>query len=139
MRCELCDELGGELLWQDSVCRVVLVNDPDYPGFCRVIWQAHIKEMTDLTTSQRGRLMEVVFALEQVLRQTLSPEKINLASLGNVTPHLHWHVIPRFRSDPHFPNPIWAIASRIAPKNARTIDKNQIKLLLSQQLFQQPS
>lgn len=139
MRCELCDELGGELLWQDSVCRVVLVNDPDYPGFCRVIWQAHIKEMTDLTASQRGRLMEVVFALEQVLRQTLSPEKINLASLGNVTPHLHWHVIPRFRSDPHFPNPIWAIASRIAPKNARTIDKNQIKLLLSQQLFQQPS
>ena len=139
MRCELCDELGGELLWQDSVCRVVLVNDPDYPGFCRVIWQAHIKEMTDLTTSQRGRLMEVVFALEQVLRQTLSPEKINLASLGNVTPHLHWHVIPRFRSDPHFPNPIWAIASRIAPKNARAIDKNQIKLLLSQQLFQQPS
>lgn len=139
MRCELCDELGGELLWQDSVCRVVLVNDPDYPGFCRVIWQAHIKEMTDLTASQRGRLMEVVFALEQVLRQTLSPEKINLASLGNVTPHLHWHVIPRFRSDPHFPNPIWAIASRIAPKNARAIDKNQIKLLLSQQLFQQPS
>ena len=139
MPCELCDELGGELLWQDSVCRVVLVNDADYPGFCRVIWQAHIKEMTDLTASQRGRLMEIVFTLEQVLRQTLLPDKINLASLGNVTPHLHWHVIPRFRSDPHFPNPIWAIASRIAPKTARVIDKNQIKLLLSQKLLQQPS
>lgn len=139
MPCELCDELGGELLWQDSVCRVVLVNDPDYPGFCRVIWQAHIKEMTDLTASQRGRLMEIVFTLEQVLRQTLLPDKINLASLGNLTPHLHWHVIPRFRSDPHFPNPIWATASRIAPDTARAIDKNQIKLLLSQKLLQQPS
>jgi len=42
-----------------------------------------------------------------VLRQALGPSKINLASLGNMVPHLHWHVIARFDWDSHFPNPIW--------------------------------
>jgi len=36
--CEFCSQAGGEVLWQDAACRVVLVADPDYPGFCRVIW-----------------------------------------------------------------------------------------------------
>ena len=107
MACELCDTLGGELLWQDEVCRVVRVNDPDYPGFCRVIWKRHVQEMTDLAADERRHLMAVTFAVERALRQVLSPDKINLASLGNVTPHLHWHVIPRFMDDRHFPNPIW--------------------------------
>jgi len=100
------------MLWQDGECRVVLVDEPDYPGFCRVIWNAHIKEMSDLTPLQRKHLMSVVFAVEQAVRQTLAPDKINLASLGNVVPHLHWHIIPRYRDDRHFPNPIWSEAVR---------------------------
>ena len=112
MACELCETSGGELLWQDDHCRVVRVADPAYPGFCRVIWQAHIKEMTDLAAADRQHLMNVVFAVESAVRQVLSPEKINLASLGNLTPHLHWHVIPRHRDDRHFPNPIWGESQR---------------------------
>lgn len=107
MACELCDGVGGELVWQDSKCRVVRVGDPDYPGFCRVVWQEHVKEMTDLAASDRLHLMRVVFGVESGLRELLSPDKVNLASLGNMTPHLHWHVIPRFRGDRHFPGPIW--------------------------------
>lgn len=107
MSCELCDELGGELLWRDDLCRVVLVADADYPGFCRVVWSEHVKEMTDLPQHLQEHMMQVVFATERAVRQVLSPDKVNLASLGNVTPHLHWHVIPRFASDRHFPNPVW--------------------------------
>lgn len=112
MTCELCANPGGELLWQDDFCRVVLVNDADYPGFCRVILKRHVKEMTDMEERERARLMTVVFAVELVVRRTLQPDKINLASLGNVVPHLHWHVIPRFADDRHFPNPIWGEAKR---------------------------
>lgn len=114
MTCELCDQPGGELLWQDGLCRVVRVDDPDYPGFCRVIWRAHVGEMTDLAPDARRHFMEVVFAAEQAVREVLRPDKINLASLGNLTPHLHWHVIPRFRGDRHFPNPVWGEAQREA-------------------------
>lgn len=110
--CELCETTGGELLWQDAFCRVILVADKDYPGFCRVIWHEHIKEMSDLTTVQQNRMMRVVFAVEAAVRDTLKPDKINLASLGNMVPHLHWHVIPRFKEDKHFPNPIWGEAQR---------------------------
>jgi diadenosine tetraphosphate (Ap4A) HIT family hydrolase len=112
MACALCDSPGGELLWQDDFCRVVQVGDPHYPGFCRVILNRHIKEMTDLGDSERSRLMAVVFAVEKAVREVLQPDKINLASLGNVVPHLHWHVIPRFVDDRHFPNPVWGEAKR---------------------------
>jgi diadenosine tetraphosphate (Ap4A) HIT family hydrolase len=107
MTCDLCSQTGGELLWQDTRLRVVHVTEPGYSGFCRVIWQAHVKEMTDLSEDDRLHLMEVVFAVESVVREQLEPAKINLASLGNLVPHLHWHVIPRFADDPHFPQAIW--------------------------------
>lgn len=111
--CELCAGPGGELVWQDDRCRVVRVGGregADYPGFCRVVWQRHAREMTDLTASERSHLMRVVFAVEGVLRECCQPDKINLASLGNLTPHVHWHVIPRWRDDRRFPAPIWATA-----------------------------
>jgi diadenosine tetraphosphate (Ap4A) HIT family hydrolase len=94
-------------LWQGDDCRVIYVEEAGYPGFCRVVWQAHVREMTDLSEDDRLRLMEVVFAVESVLREQLEPLKINLASFGNAVPHLHWHVIPRYADDPHFPQPAW--------------------------------
>lgn len=110
--CELCNQDGGEVIFRNDFLRVVLVDDADYPGFCRVICNAHIAEMTDLATRQRSTMMMTVCKVEQVLRETLQPDKINLASLGNMTPHLHWHVIPRFAHDKHFPQPIWGVAQR---------------------------
>ena len=86
-----------------------MVNDPHFVGFARVAWHEHVAEMTDLTPTQRRMLLDVVFTVEQVMRDILSPTKINLASLGNMTPHLHWHVIPRFANDVNFPNPVWAL------------------------------
>jgi diadenosine tetraphosphate (Ap4A) HIT family hydrolase len=107
MKCELCDSGGGTPIWRDERCRVVHVQEPGYAGYCRVIWNAHVKEMTDLTEAERAHYMRVVFTLESALREWLRPDKVNLASLGNVTPHLHWHVVARFRDDPHFPNAVW--------------------------------
>jgi diadenosine tetraphosphate (Ap4A) HIT family hydrolase len=119
MACELCEGDGGTLIWRNEDCRVVRVEEPGYPGFCRAIWNAHVKEMTDLTEDQRARFMRVVFTVETALRELLHPDKVNLASLGNVTPHLHWHVIPRFVGDPHFPNPIWGATMRQPESTAR--------------------
>ncbi len=112
--CPLCSVEGQDVLWRDDFCRVILVDDADYPGFCRVILNAHVKEVTDLTEAERGRLMRVVWAVEAAVRDELAPDKINLASLGNVVPHLHWHVIPRFTDDRHFPDPVWAAPRRPA-------------------------
>ena len=126
--CELCDSAGGETLWQDELCRVVLVENRDYPGFCRVILNQHVSEMTDLDATTRHKLMRVVFAVEQALRQLMQPAKINLASLGNRVAHLHWHVIPRFADDRHFPDSVWSEARR--PGVPRLVNRAALKRAL---------
>jgi diadenosine tetraphosphate (Ap4A) HIT family hydrolase len=127
--CALCLSPGGEVVWEDGLCRVVRVDGAEgdsFPGYCRVIWRAHVAEMTDLDAGSRRHLMNVVFAVETALRSLLAPDKINLAALGNMVPHVHWHVIPRWRDDSHFPAAIWAgpqqksaVAIRRAPTTPR--------------------
>lgn len=114
----LCAQAGGEVLWDDGFARIVLADEPDHPGFCRVILNAHRREMTDLAAEERSRLMDLVYAVERALRELMQPDKINLASLGNLVPHLHWHVIPRFADDPHFPGAVWAPKLREKPHAA---------------------
>jgi diadenosine tetraphosphate (Ap4A) HIT family hydrolase len=109
--CVFCDGEGGQRLWRDARCRVVLTDEP-FAGFCRVIWNAHVREITDLPAANRAHFMHVVYAVESALRARLTPIKMNLASLGNVTPHLHWHVIPRFADDSHYPQPVWGPRQR---------------------------
>ena len=110
--CEFCANAGGEVLWDDGFARVVLIGDADHPAYCRVILNAHRKDMTDLKEAERVRLMKTVFVVERVLRDLLAPDKINLASFGNMVPHLHWHIIPRFADDPHFPNAVFGERQR---------------------------
>lgn len=115
--CELCKQDGGEIIFRNTLLRVVIIDDEDYPGFCRVILNDHIKEMTDLPVSQRSELMAAVFAVEEAVREVMQADKINLASLGNMTPHMHWHIIPRYTKDKHFPRPIWAEPMRQNPSH----------------------
>ena len=110
--CELCAGDGGELLWRDDELRVVLIDDANYPGFVRVIWNEHVAEMSDLSVAQRGHVMAAVNAVELAQRDVLAPAKINLAAFGNMVPHLHWHVIPRFADDAHFPQSVWGERQR---------------------------
>lgn len=108
--CIFCNTTGGKVIWQDDLCRVVLTAEPDYPGFCRVIARQHAKEMTDLPDETQLHIMQVVLTVERVMREILRPDKVNLASLGNMVAHVHWHIIPRYHDDPHFPASIWAAA-----------------------------
>lgn len=115
--CELCAGPGGELLWEDAICRVVRVGGAEgaaFPGYCRVVCRQHVAEMSALSAGDAHRVIDVVLATERALRLCVQPDKINLASLGNLVPHLHWHVIPRWRDDSHFPAPIWAAPQRDA-------------------------
>lgn len=114
--CPLCTSDGGEVVWRDAVMRVVLVDDADYPGFCRVIWQDHVAELSDLDATSRAQLFDAIVVVERVLRARLQCDKVNVASLGNMVAHQHWHVIPRFRDDAHFPQSVWSARQRdVAP------------------------
>lgn len=82
--------------------------------------------------------MQAVVLLERFVLQEMKADKVNLATLGNVVAHLHWHVIPRFTDDAHFPAPVWASAKpdatlcsrqhRLFDSKARLIDDLAIQL-----------
>ena len=112
MSCVLCDTDGGELVWRGDKLRVIHADEAGFPAFYRVIWNAHVAEFSDLPASDRQHCMEAVALVEKALREQLQPTKINLAALGNMVPHLHWHVIARFDWDSHFPAPVWAPPQR---------------------------
>jgi len=112
--CPLCQTAGGTLLGTRGDWRVVRVDDPSFPAFYRVIAQHHVAEFSELLAPERQRGMDLVCAVERLLIERLRPTKVNLASLGNVVPHLHWHVIARFDWDSHFPQPVWAGPQRAA-------------------------
>ena len=118
--CVLCKEdlkpEEGQLIWRGDDCRVILVNDADLPGFCRVIWNRHVSEMTDLSYSEREHLMALVFAVEEAVRHVMHPDKVNIAALGNMVPHIHWHVIPRYKDDAFFPGSIWSARVQETPQ-----------------------
>ena len=110
--CPLCAETGGALVFQSKKFRVIRAFESGFPAFYRVVWTKHVTEFSDLSASDRARCMAAVCAVEQALRAQLQPTKVNLAALGNVVAHLHWHVIARFDWDTHFPAPVWATPQR---------------------------
>ena len=119
--CPLCAADGGLLVFRNSHLRIIQANsasEAGFPAFYRVVWMRHVAEFSDLSTAERETCMNAVLAVEQILRSELQPTKINLAALGNVVPHLHWHVIARFDWDSHFPAPVWSGPQR-APDLAK--------------------
>ncbi len=110
--CVYCYRGPENVIWSDDHCRVLHIADAKFAGFCRVVWDSHVAELSDLDEEARTRLMSVVVSVEKALREILTPAKINLASLGTIVPHLHWHVIPRYHDDSHYPEAIWAVAQR---------------------------
>ena len=111
--CPICsDTPGPHWLWRDDRLRVIDARDADHPAFLRVIWHGHEREMTDLSEADRLHLMDVVWQVERCVREIAQPDKINLGSLGNMVPHLHWHVIARWQDDAHFPGSVWSARQR---------------------------
>ena len=131
--CPLCTSPGGLAIAEykkdgkdAALFRIIRADDANFPVFYRLVWQNHVAEFSDLSPAERQLCMEAVACVEQALREQLNAAacpatKMNLASLGNVVPHLHWHIIARFDWDSHYPDPVWAAPRRTA--NAAQLDK----------------
>ncbi|GHC41495.1 HIT family protein [Alcaligenes pakistanensis] len=126
--CPLCALKPGQLLWSGVGIQVLAVTDSPFPGYTRVIWQDHVAEMTDLSDEQRQHLMAAVYLVEQTQREQLGTAKINLAQFGNQVPHLHWHIIPRWKDDPFFPDTAWSPAPERTAKQQQSWSSHEERL-----------
>jgi len=106
--CELCLTTTLPILWQNNRFRVILVNNQNLRGYLRLELIEHVKEIHHLTPAIQSEMYKIMNIIENIVTDVYSPDKINLASLGNKTPHIHWHIIPRFTNDNFFPQSIWS-------------------------------
>ncbi len=112
LHCELCQFDYTRALWQNDKFFIIAVQDEKFPGYVRLIWKEHVAEMTDLEAQDRLMIWKALDIIETCMRKHMHPDKINLAEFGNMVPHLHWHIIPRYTDDSHFPESIWGLQQR---------------------------
>lgn len=125
MTCPMCTR------WQDDVelriaelehCYVVLNRDQFFPGYTLVFAKEHVTELFHLDAQQRHGVMEEVSRVAAALDRAYRPTKMNYELLGNMVPHMHWHLVPRFAADPLWPRPIWSEShgeKRLTPEGYR--------------------
>jgi diadenosine tetraphosphate (Ap4A) HIT family hydrolase len=78
-----------------------------YQGYSVLLLKGHAREMTDLKPELSSKVFQELLEAQKILTKAFNPKKMNLCSLGNVVDHVHWHLFPRYESDPHFKNPPW--------------------------------
>jgi len=89
------------------LCKVLLMNDSQYPWFILVPRVAGVKEIIDLSEELQITLLQESGKLSKLLQQVFNPDKLNVAALGNMVPQLHVHHIARLTTDAAWPTPIW--------------------------------
>lgn len=93
------------------LCEVRLMDDANHPWLVLVPRVADMVELIDLAPAQRTRLTDEIDTACRALKTLFTPDKLNVAALGNLVPQLHVHVIARFRDDIAWPRPVWGNAT----------------------------
>ena len=88
--------------------RVSLNRDQFFPGYCFVYTKKHVTELFHLEEAVRNCVMAEVSAVAKALHHVFAPDKINYELLGNMAPHMHWHIVPRSSTDALWPRPHWS-------------------------------
>lgn len=109
--CIMCrrwdDERDLRIIELEHSC-VILNRDQFFPGYSLLFTKQHVTELFHLDQTVRSELMDEVSRVAAALDTVFKPTKINYELLGNMVPHMHWHLVPRFSNDPLWPRPIWA-------------------------------
>lgn len=97
-----------------DLCKLLLMNDSNYPWFILVPEREGKTEVFELDENDQQLLIKESNFLAQVLKHYFYADKINIAALGNVVPQLHIHHIARYQDDPAWPAPVWGVKPAIA-------------------------
>lgn len=93
-----------------QLCRVLLMNDSQYPWVILVPQHDAIREIYQLSASDQRTCWEESSMLSELMMSHFQGDKLNVAALGNLVPQLHIHHIVRHTSDPAWPQPVWGAA-----------------------------
>ena len=106
VECPMCpDSMDADMVAELPSGLVHLQNDADYKGYCILIFRRHAVEIHELTEDERRQWIEDISAIGRVITDRCRPAKLNVTMLGNMVPHLHCHIIPRYSTDPDWGRP----------------------------------
>lgn len=110
-----------------TLCRLLLMDDANYPWFILVPQRESIREVHELSDTDRYLLWDESALLSRALQKGFAPQKLNIAALGNQVPQLHVHHIVRYSHDPAWPNPVWG---RLPPKTYYGAERQKLATLM---------
>ncbi len=113
------------------LCRVLLMNDSNYPWLVLVPRIEGLRDLHDVPPAHHAALMSEIGRASRALKRLFNAHKLNVAALGNAVPQLHVHVIARQTSDPAWPRPVWGVRPVVPYDPARlerTVDALQSML-----------
>lgn len=106
-------EKDSVLVTELTLCSVRLINDINYPWLILVPQVAEISDIIDLSDAQQQILWQESALVSRVLKHLFTPDKLNVAALGNMVSQLHLHHIVRYKDDISWPRPVWG---QVPPK-----------------------
>ncbi|WP_233145215.1 HIT domain-containing protein [Wohlfahrtiimonas populi] len=89
------------------LCNLYLQNESRFPWLVLVPRQENASELIDLSMEDQQELTREIVMVSQLMKAKYSPDKLNVANLGNIVKQLHVHVIARYESDSAWPGPVW--------------------------------
>lgn len=121
---------SSEFIIDLKLCQVRLSKNAAFPWILLIPKPENIIELIDLSVADQHQLMNEIAAASSSMKDLFTPDKLNVATLGNVVPQLHIHIIARYKSDPIWPNPVWnTIHQDYAPEIFnQTIDRLRERL-----------
>ena len=117
----------SSILEQDSIfitkfelCQLRLMNNSDFPWVILVPEKKDIVEIMDLKANEFNKLNPEILQVAKIIKSVFNPDKLNIATLGNIVPQMHIHIVARFKNDKLFPKPVWGHEF-----NRYSLDKSQ--------------
>lgn len=107
------------------LCRVLIIQDANYPWLLLVPRRHEVVEILDLDEVEQAQLMTETTRVARALKEVTKCDKLNIAALGNVVPQLHVHIIARRKTDAAWPRPVWGAVPPL------THDPEELKLFIS--------
>jgi diadenosine tetraphosphate (Ap4A) HIT family hydrolase len=95
-----------------GLCRVLLMDNALFPWVILVPERVAAREIIDLHEDDQQLLMQEIASVSRFLKEEFTPDKLNVAALGNQVPQLHIHIIARYKTDEAWPNPVWGRGHR---------------------------
>lgn len=121
MQCGICDRLAklkssgdAALVYEFANSYLLLGNHQYFPGYCILLYKEHVRELHELSTTQQDALNRELMLATSAIAKSCKPWKINHACLGNRDQHIHWHIIPRYESEPDHQYDPWKHADEFS-------------------------